>query len=171
MRMPFKAPHIGIRLAAPKGQYWTLVPLMLTGLSLTLFAATALLFGVWANGWLGALMLLALCVETFFLPYLLLPLALRLPQLLPWVRFDLKAELGINSKNPIPQRILLGALILLPGLPVLAAYDGHIAARAAASWIAPVDILARAGAGTALVFVILALVLAIPDLGAEASEE
>lgn len=170
MRMPFKAPRIKLRPFAAKGFYWTVLPLGLVVLSLVLFGVTALLHGVWNNGWLGAGLLLALCFETFFLPYFLLPLATRLPKYLPWPGFDPALEFDVRGEGKLAQRILLAALILLPGLPVLAAYDSHIMARATATWYAPFEVLLNAGLGTIAVFAVLAAVLAIPDFGGEASD-
>jgi|GEM_PF-1791430 len=171
MRLPTKAPHIGIRLNAAKGFYWTVLPLALAALSLLLFAAAAVLLEVWAAGWPAALLLLALCFETFFLPYLLVPIALWLPTLLPWVHYDLVKQFGLDGKGEARHRILLGAMILLPGLPVLAAYDSHITQLAMSSWHAPGEILIRASVGTVLIFIILTAVLAIPDIGGADADE
>jgi hypothetical protein len=102
--------------------------------------------------------LLLLSFETFFLPYAFVPLALRGVTLLPWTKIDHSREFSIDGPDRLAQRILISALIILPGLPILSAYD-----RGPQSLLDIPFELVVAGKGTAYVFIILVAVLAIPD--------
>jgi len=112
-------------------------------------------------------MLLILCTETFFLPYLLIPIAIWLPTLLPWVKYNARDILKLENQRQTAQGILFCAMVLLPGLPVLSAYDSEVAALTAEAWWAPFEILAQGGIGTIFVFIVMSLVLAFPGVAAE----
>ncbi len=146
------------------GLYWKVVPLILAALSLVLFFAAALVLSPWDRGWQPVLLLFLLSVETLFLPFLLLPLSLRLPTLLPWVDFAPGKEFSIDGPGRMAQRIILGMLIVLSGLPVLTAHDAVAPAWVPGFLAVPV-ILVLAARGTVIIFALLALALAIPDLG------
>ena len=142
----------------PTGLYWRAVPLILIALSVVLFLVSATLLGTWMIGWAKLAWLLLLSFETFFLPYALVPLAFRGVTLLPWINIDLDKECGIDGSDRLTQRVLISALIILPGLPILSAYD-HVPQSLLDI---PLD-LVFAGKGTAFVFVVLVAVLAIPN--------
>ena len=141
-----------------KGLYWRTVPLILIALSVVMFLTTATLLSTWTIGWVKLAWLLLLSFETFFLPYAFVPIALRGVTLLPWVKIDYGKEFSIDGPDRLAQRTLISALIILPGLPILSAYD-----RGPQSLIDIPLGLVVAGNGTAYVFIILVAVLAIPD--------
>jgi len=152
-----------------KGLYWKFVPLILAAASLLLFVVSLVLLAPWSRGWMAVLLLFLLSIETFFLPYLLLPLALRLPALMPWVKHTPSEEFSIDGEGRLAQRIILGALIILAGLPILTAHDAS-----APSWVPAFlglpAILILSARSTAIIFLVLTLVLAVPDFGGEPSE-
>ncbi len=154
---PTKAKQFGF------GTYATIVPFILLAPTLLLFVTAGQILNVWADGWPRALVFFALCAETFYLPYLLIPITFWLPTQLPWVNYSINNEFGVGVEKHSAQGILIGAMILLPGLPVLAAYDSEIIVLTAESWLVPFEILARGGAGTFAVFFAVGIALAIPD--------
>jgi len=153
------------------GTYATVVPLILVVPTLLLFVIAGLALNARADGWLGVLVLLALCTETFFLPYILVPIAIWLPTRLPWVSYRIDNELGNHRENRLVRRVLISAMILLPGLPALAAYDSEVGALARESSLAPLNILVQGGIGTVAVFALMAIALAIPNFVNEQSEK
>ena len=157
MRLPFPA---------KPGLYWTGLPLVLVGLSLVLFLVSATLLGVWTAGWSALVLLLLLSIETFFLPYALIPIALRLPTFLPWVRYDLKRHFVIDGEGRLIQRIIIGALVVMSGMPIMGARDMP-PPEWAPDWLALPAILLMAGRGTVVFFALLMVVLAFPDFSAE----
>lgn len=149
------------------GAYAFFVPVILLALTMLLFISAGLILNVWADGWIAIVLLLALCTETFFLPYILMPFAVWLPTLLPWVKYNFNDKLELDGESRLTWGTLLCAMILLPGLPVLSAYDSEVAALAAETWWAPLEILVQGGIGTIAVFIVMACALAIPGVGFE----
>jgi len=146
--------------------YWRLLPPILALLGLSIFLISGIILMPWTNGWLSVAVLFLLSFETLFLPYLVLPLAICLPALLPWVNYSSEIEAGIVGTDRLPQRILLGATIIMSGLPVMASYEA--ASNFSGPFYLTIPFAFIHGARFPIfVFLLLTVVLALPDLGQE----
>lgn len=152
-----------------RGVYWKALPLILAVLSLALFLAAASILGPWNQGGSAVLLLFLLSVETLFLPYLLLPVALRAPSLLPWVHKNMGAQFSIDGPDRLAERIALGVLIVLTGLPVLTAYSAPVPGWVPSYLALPAQ-LAIAAEVPVIIFALVAGALAIPEIPGQSTD-
>ena len=104
------------------GLYWTKLPLILLGLAALILVAAGSNLSIWSQPWHRLAILAGLSFEMFFLPYFLLPLAVRIPLLAPWCDFRPEEEFGIDGENRIRQRSIVIGFIVVSGMATLSAY-------------------------------------------------
>ncbi len=148
--------------------YVTRVPLILAALAGFTFVSAFLALGAWNRSLLQIALLGALSIEMYLLPYVLIPAAVRLPTCLPWVRYNVGDEFGIDGNNRLRQRVLVGCLLILPGLATLGAF-GSIGTDM--PWYLYLALTLWHGAQVPLlVFAALTLILTLPDLSSAQTE-
>ena len=141
--------------------YFTVLPIVLICAAVTTYVLAHLVLGTWSEGPSFHAILATMCFQMYFLPWLLLLVALWLPSLLPWVDFRAEHILDLSGDNSIRKFLLIIAAISLTGLPTLTQLNG---ASDAAVFPFLCNAIVSAAIGPLIVFGILVVMLAFPDL-------